>query len=608
MDQMTPFQQEQIRLGMQFLDIQQQQIAKENEQLAVVEARIQERQGELAAEARFEEATQRTIQTNVLGANGLPVTLTEDIPSTLSKLESQIEAFKAKFKNIKLDIEIGNTNNPEDVFNSLANSYKLVVQQSKNLVGMSGQVQAALNATAEGAQIDEAALEKVRQVLLSSGIVDQEWINAQRQKSDQSEILREKLEALQTQIQQSAEAVRAMGEMMKLMLPEDQHGQIDALIRDFETLANGTIQVNKHITELGENVNKLNNMTPKLAPKDWTDNVLALGRAFTSVSMAIQSIKNIGEIVTERDISGVELITKLSTSLVMVAPVIKGAVSGISAFTAAMKAGTLATGGMAAAVNTLIWPLALLALAIGAVVTIVDIYNKQGERARERINEDVSAYKEEAEKLDSLNDELKTSQERLKELEAIESPTFIEQQEIEKLKEANGELETLIDKEERRAAIHGRAAARTIEADIGKATAFLNTMPATRDSDGKNWLREQWNHILIEEYNSEVTDSTQAFQDYKDRVIAALDDITVTYEEARSIIAAGLLPDSNTVALMNYYAAIEDDDYKDALEDWVIANQEAFDTLESTYTTYLDLVQRGFVTGAEFIAIVVVTS
>ena len=85
-------------------------------------------------------------------------------------------------------------------------------------------------------------------------------------------------------------------------------------------------------------------------------------------------------------------------------------------------------------------PLIAIAAAVGSVVLAFNHLSKAGERANEAMNGSVSAYKKSADEVASLNTELETTQARIDELRAIDSLSFVEQAELEKLQQLNDKL------------------------------------------------------------------------------------------------------------------------------------------------------------------------
>ena len=92
-----------------------------------------------------------------------------------------------------------------------------------------------------------------------------------------------------------------------------------------------------------------------------------------------------------------------------------------------------------------------LALAVQGIVTVVQKIQEAMptiENTAKRLGESSEKVNNIKTKVSSLNDELKTSRDRLDELLSKDNPTFVEQEEIEKLKTANNELEREIKLQE----------------------------------------------------------------------------------------------------------------------------------------------------------------
>lgn len=83
-------------------------------------------------------------------------------------------------------------------------------------------------------------------------------------------------------------------------------------------------------------------------------------------------------------------------------------------------------------------------MAVIALIKVLDYCSKSLERAREKLADLKQEYAENEANLTSLNEELKTAADRIKELEALKSPTFAEKEELETLKKENAERERQI--------------------------------------------------------------------------------------------------------------------------------------------------------------------
>ena len=103
-------------------------------------------------------------------------------------------------------------------------------------------------------------------------------------------------------------------------------------------------------------------------------------------------------------------------------------------FTASIAA---ATKGLIAFLTTN--PVGWAILAAGAIFGLVKLFDAltlSAEEATEQMEESVSAYEEATSQLKSLNNKLQTTQDRIDELEAKDSLTFVEESELQKLRES----------------------------------------------------------------------------------------------------------------------------------------------------------------------------
>ena len=136
---------------------------------------------------------------------------------------------------------------------------------------------------------------------------------------------------------------------------------------------------------------------------------------------------------------------------------LKGAEAGMTGYTAALNMGSAAT--LKLKIQTVALNVALnmgIVAAITAGITVltkgielgaeaIDNYVHRLEKAKEAAEDAKESYDETASKFESLNDELKTTQSRIDELEAKDHLTFVEQEELDKLKATSVELKQQIE-------------------------------------------------------------------------------------------------------------------------------------------------------------------
>ena len=118
-------------------------------------------------------------------------------------------------------------------------------------------------------------------------------------------------------------------------------------------------------------------------------------------------------------------------------------VGNFSKMTVASKAADIAMQGLTMAANALAVALVMKGLEIA--IQQIDNYVHRLEKAKEAAEDAKESYDETASKFESLNDELKTTKSRMDELEAKDHLTFVEQEELNKLKATSAELKQQIE-------------------------------------------------------------------------------------------------------------------------------------------------------------------
>jgi len=103
-------------------------------------------------------------------------------------------------------------------------------------------------------------------------------------------------------------------------------------------------------------------------------------------------------------------------------------VTGVAAETGAAGIATFS-----AALYTLLPIIGLVVVGIYAVVKVIQALYVSADEAREKIQKATEAYEEQTSALESLNSELKTTKDRIDELNSQDSLTIVEQEELEKL-------------------------------------------------------------------------------------------------------------------------------------------------------------------------------
>lgn len=143
------------------------------------------------------------------------------------------------------------------------------------------------------------------------------------------------------------------------------------------------------------------------------------------------------------------------------------AAGGVSTFSAYLKAaGTT----LKAFVSTPLGWFTIAAIAIGMVVSVVDLVTTSTKELEEELDNLKSELSDTQSELDSVNSELETTQERMAELLALPSLSFVQQEELKKLQKAEKSLENikqaLTAEQERNQKRVGEKAAETVESQL----------------------------------------------------------------------------------------------------------------------------------------------
>ena len=181
-----------------------------------------------------------------------------------------------------------------------------------------------------------------------------------------------------------------------------------------------------------------------------------------------------GQIITQLGLSG--SLKQLSAAEVMNALTSSGMAKADAEAIMAKLGLTAANKGLAASFMTLwtaVWPILAVMGAVAViwgVVKGVDALIPTTEEYTEKLNDMKSELQDTQSELDSVNSELQTTKERMAELIAMPSLSFVEQEELNKLKEENEELERrerlLKAQEEREKKRIAEQAVKTVESQL----------------------------------------------------------------------------------------------------------------------------------------------
>lgn len=322
------------------------------------------------------------------------------------------------------------------------------------------------------------------------------------------------------------------------------------------------------------------------AQRDWAATLVQVGTTLSQISIGINGINSLFQTFDEilsGDVDAVDAFTKILTSLSMVLPLVanlskvvrtenvKNAIqflaTGAAAGTGAAEIATFS-----AALYTLLPIIGLVVVGIYAVVKVIQALYVSADEAREKIQKATEVYEEQTSALESLNSELKTTKDRIDELNSQDSLTIVEQEELEKLKQQEASLERQIKLQEKLAQDAQKTQATEIAKNYKKSTSDIATGPDLTQYRSWNENRND-NGVEYTTYRDEWVDADTWFNSITqglDKTSDAYQDYLVEYRQWK-------------------------DDNEQITAEWVTENAEAIQSAEDNYKAYTDAIVSGVI-------------
>lgn len=323
-----------------------------------------------------------------------------------------------------------------------------------------------------------------------------------------------------------------------------------------------------------------------LAQRDWAATLVQVGTTLSQISIGINGINSLFQTFDEilsGDVDAVDAFTKILTSLSMVLPLVanltkkvrtenvKNAIQFL-ATGAAAETGAAEVATFSAALYTLLPIIGLVVVGIYAVVKVIQALYVSADEAREKIQKATEAYEEQTSALESLNSDLKTTKDRIDELNSQDSLTIVEQEELEKLQQQEASLERQIKLQEKLAQDAQKAQATEIAKNYKKSTSDIATGPDLTQYRSWNENRND-NGVEYTIYRGEWVDADTWFNSVTqglDKTSDAYQDYLVEYRQWK-------------------------DDNEQITAEWVTKNAEAIQSAEDNYKAYTDAIVNGVI-------------
>lgn len=322
------------------------------------------------------------------------------------------------------------------------------------------------------------------------------------------------------------------------------------------------------------------------AQRDWAATLVQVGTTLSQISIGINGINSLFQTFDEilsGDVDAVDAFTKILTSLSMVLPLVanlskvvrtenvKNAIQFL-ATGAAAETGAAEIATFSAALYTLLPIIGLVVVGIYAVVKVIQALYVSADEAREKIQKATEVYEEQTSALESLNSELKTTKDRIDELNSQDSLTIVEQEELEKLQQQEASLERQIKLQEKLAQDAQKTQATEIAKNYKKSTSDIATGPDLTQYRSWNENRND-NGVEYTAYRDEWVDADTWFNSITqglDKTSDAYQDYLVEYRQWK-------------------------DDNEQITAEWVTENAEAIQSAEDNYKAYTDAIVNGVI-------------
>lgn len=322
------------------------------------------------------------------------------------------------------------------------------------------------------------------------------------------------------------------------------------------------------------------------AQRDWAATLVQVGTTLSQISIGINGINSLFQTFDEilsGDVDAVDAFTKILTSLSMVLPLVANLAKTVRIENVKNAIQFLATGAAAgtgaaevatfsAALYTLLPIIGLVVVGIYAVVKVIQALYVSADKTREKIQKATEAYEEQTSALESLNSELKTTKDRIDELNSQDSLTIVEQEELEKLQQQEASLERQIKLQEKLAQDAQKAQATEIAKNYKKSTSDIATGPDLTQYRSWNENRND-NGVEYTTYRDEQVDADTWFNSITqglDKTSDAYQDYLVEYRQWK-------------------------DDNEQITAEWVTKNAEAIQSAEDNYKAYTDAIVSGVI-------------
>ena len=561
-DSLTQSQVEQIENEQVILNLLKQQVLQRTEDIK----RLSERRNDLSedmASSRFNNYTQE-----------LQTTLARIRRTAFRDAKNESIVIPLKFSISKTDVD-KTYDSLKTNLDEILNKYGTLLSNQERLKNF-------------GSPVGKTA-EDMREFLKSIGQYSSELEGLNRNE------LWEKIKTLQSDAKGANISVTALRNAMAEIGIDQSH--ITEYIRLTEKLRT-TEQLTADETERLKNLQEeLGNRISQNLIKDtvdWADALVLASQAISQSAMAMRSLDNLGRIFSDETLDNGERLTQLLTTIGLLLPTIG---SSVKAVTQAIAAGGLT-------LKTAFPILAAASVLIYGIIKVVDALHTSQKEALESIQKTTEAYKESQSDLEELNNELSTTQDRIKELQNLAesgSISIVEQEELKNLQIENEQLQRQVELKERLAKIKLTEAVAEIDKQGSKAYQFTKEADTFTSVEAREAVAEMFRNsgakdaylseLLKDNYNAQIYNNLIGKINTENNALSGV----FTRQNAVDFVNEYLPEESDARAAFSKYIEAIYDDIENLREEyhekWIAANADTYETLESNYSLYVEAIK-----------------
>lgn len=256
------------------------------------------------------------------------------------------------------------------------------------------------------------------------------------------------------------------------------------------------------------------------AQRDWASSIVEVGQSLSRLSMIANGVQSLQRTIADDTLTTTEKLTQMSSSIVAISMNAGPAISALKNLTTSVESFGLTAGIAKLALGDIVMIAGLIAMIAIPVIDKLIVTTKE---AREDASKLANEYQEQVDALKNLQDELDSTQEKIKALQS-DGITLIENEEYQRLKGAEASLERQLKIQER---LNRLEAERSLSEGVKNAEKVFSLDGVRLDpkslaqslfvgDESDSWINDLMADLVNNgEFNQNNLDELKAFKDYR---------------------------------------------------------------------------------------------